>query len=105
VYVSSKAIANLVNCVLEGNSAGSGGGFGVYQGTATLYGCTFASNTASDSGSDIYAQGDGTVSVHGCAAGYYNGTQGISLSTSIGSTSGRIYGTPYSFSGCAECAR
>jgi len=100
VYVSSKAIANLVNCVLEGNSAGSGGGFGVYQGTATLYGCTFASNTASSNGPDISTYNGGTVSVYGCAAGSY-GTQGTSLSTSAGPVSG----TPFSFSGCTGCAR
>ena len=95
MYVYS-GIATLVNCVLEGNSAIQGGGMMVY-GTATLHGCTFASNTASD-GPDI-RDFDGTVSVYGCAAGSY-GTQGTSLSTA-----GTVSGTPFSFSGCTECAR
>ena len=97
MLVSSNGIATLVNCVLEGNSAGEGGGMSNY-GTATLYGCTFASNTATY-GPDIRNQ-YGTVSVYGCAAGSYGGTQGTSLSTW-----GTISGTPFSFSGCTECAR
>ena len=90
--------ATLVSCVLEGNSAMYGGGLYVNGGAATLYGCTFASNTASSSGPDI--RNWGTVSVYGCAAGSYGGTQGTSLSTSS-----TISGTPFSFSGCTECAR
>ena len=92
-------IATLVNCVLEGNSAVNEGGMDVWGGTATLYGCTFASNTASWNGPDINNNG-GNVSVYGCAAGSY-GTQGTSLSTSAGPVSG----TPFSFSGCTGCAR
>ena len=93
--VGSSGIIILVHCVLEGNSARSGGGLYV-GGAATLYGCTFASNTASY-GPDI--RNWGTVSVYGCAAGSY-GTQGTSLSTG-----GTVSGTPFSFSGCTECAR
>ena len=93
------ASATLVHCVLEGNSAGIGGGMYVWSGgTATLYGCTFASNTASSRGPDIDNNG-GTVSVYGCAAGSY-GTQGTSLSTA-----GTVSGSPFSFSGCTGCAR
>ena len=99
MYVDSGGIATLVNCVLEGNSADAGGGLFVNGGTATLYGCTFASNTASGNGPDIH-RGGGTVSVYGCAAGSYGGTQGTSLSTW-----GTVSGTPFSFSGCTECAR
>jgi len=98
VRVNSGASATLVNCKLEGNSAGYGGGIMVYGGAAVLYGCTFASNTATY-GPDIRNQ-YGTVSVYGCAAGSYGGTQGTSLSTW-----GTISGTPFSFSGCTECAR
>ena len=94
-----RGIATLVNCELEGNGARLGGGMFVDYGTVTLYGCTFASNTASVYGPDIYNDG-GTVSVYGCAAGSYGGTQGTSLSTS-----GTVSGTPFSFSGCTECAR
>ena len=99
---NSNGSATLVNCVLEGNSAGRGGGLYVQYGTATLYGCTFASNTASSSGPDIWNY-SGTVSVYGCAAGSY-GTQGTSLSTSTAGDD-TISGSPFSFSGCTECAR
>ena len=90
--------ATLVHCVLEGNSAGSGGGLMVSGGTATLYGCTFASNTAGDIGPDIYNYG--TVSVYGDAADFTSGcTQGTSLSIN---NDGTISGSPFSFSGCTE---
>ena len=101
--VNSGASATLVNCVLEGNSARTGGGIYVY-GTATLYGCTFASNTAyySSYGPDIYSRDGGTVAVYGNAVGFTSDcTQGTSLSTGGNSVSG----TPFSFSGCTECAR
>ena len=98
VYVGGSGIVTLVNCVLEGNSAEWGGGMSV-SGAATLYGCTFASNTARSGGADIY-RWSGTVSAYSCAAGYYGGTQGASLSTS-----GTIPGSPFSFSGCTECPR
>jgi len=100
-YIGSSA--TLVSCVFQGNSAYKGGGMIVYGATATLYGCTFTSNTATSSGPDILnsSSDGGTVSVNGCAAGYYGGTQGTSLRT-FGPS---ISGTTNSFSGCTECAR
>ena len=102
MYVAFAMSATLVNCVLEGNSADAGGGMVVY-GTATLYGSTFASNTASSNGPDISTYNGGTVSVYGCAAGSY-GTQGTSLST-YNYGGGTVSGSLFSFSGCTECAR
>ena len=97
MYIDSGS-ATLVNCELEGNSARYGGGMFV-RGTATMYGCTFASNTASSSRDGPDINNWGTVSVYGCAAGSY-GTQGTSLSTY-----GTVSGSLFSFSGCTECAR
>ena len=93
----------IVNSIIRDNTAAYyGGGMTVTSSssaTVNVYGITFSSNTASDGGNDIYRDG-GTVTVYGCEAGWYGGTQGSALSTS-----GTIGGSPYSFSGCTACAR
>ena len=96
IVYSSSAIATLVNCVLEGNSALSGGGLYVRAGTAMLYGCTFDDNTADGSGPDIENYG-GSVYVYGDGPGYPTSdcTEGDALAVV-----GTISGTPNSFSGC-----
>jgi len=69
----------------------------VYYGTATLYGCTFTSNTASSYGPDNYNVG-GTVAVNGDGAGYSNCVEGDSLDTT--NDGGTLGGPLFSFSDC-----
>ena len=92
----------IVNSIIRDNTAAYyGGGMTVTSSssaTVNVYGTTFSSNTARY-GPDI-KNNDETVTVYGCEAGWYGGTQGSALSTY-----GTIGGTPYSFSGCTACAR
>ena len=67
----------------------------VVGGTATLYGCTFNANVASE-GRDIHNAAAGVVTVNGDFPGF------TSSCTTEGALEnyGTIAGTPNSFSGC-----
>jgi len=78
----------LTMCLLQGcHATGTEGGGGLHVGesgtTVTLYGVSFAGNTATHSGPDILLNDDGaTLTINSeCAAGEAAGVQGAALVT------------------------
>ncbi|NLE60805.1 MAG: hypothetical protein GX616_20865, partial [Planctomycetes bacterium] len=59
VYSSSTGALTIQNCTFSSNGSlsggGSGGGVGIWQGSATITGCLFIGNVAGNSGGGIYA--------------------------------------------------
>jgi parallel beta-helix repeat protein len=68
LYIESKGVTTVSDCIMEDNFAGNGGG-GVYieyAGEVALTGCTIRNNSADDYGGGIYAYGADNVSISGC---------------------------------------
>ena len=61
----------MILTTLSENSAYKGGAVFVDSGTASFSGCSVSSNSASNSGSDIYKRSGVTVTVSGCPEGSF----------------------------------
>ena len=102
LFVDNSNVVLILTSYLNNHASYNGGAISVSNSgssTVTLQGCSFAGNTASTTGADVYNWGQ-TVAINTCPAGYA-ATQGSALSN--GNTGGTMTSPAYSYSCLKEC--